>query len=48
MNNKKIFFLSHGGGPLPVLGDKSHTEMVTNHIKDVHTGYAKLNSQNEN
>ena len=30
MNNKKIFFLSHGGGPLPVLGEKSHKELVEN------------------
>ncbi|MEZ5496292.1 MAG: class III extradiol ring-cleavage dioxygenase [Gammaproteobacteria bacterium] len=28
--NKKIFFLSHGGGPLPVLGEKSHKELVEN------------------
>lgn len=25
---KNILFLSHGGGPLPLLGDKSHNEMV--------------------
>ncbi len=27
-NNPRILFLSHGGGPLPLLGDKLHTEMV--------------------
>ncbi|MBD3652872.1 class III extradiol ring-cleavage dioxygenase [Kangiella sp.] len=26
----KIAFLSHGGGPLPLLGDPAHQEMVTN------------------
>lgn len=25
----KAFFLSHGGGPMPLLGDSSHKEMVT-------------------
>ena len=25
-----VLFLSHGGGPLPLLGDLSHTDMVTN------------------
>ncbi|PLX69516.1 MAG: dioxygenase [Denitrovibrio sp.] len=31
MNNiPKIIYLSHGGGPLPLLGDKDHTEMVNN------------------
>lgn len=29
-NNLRILFLSHGGGPLPLLGDESHTEMVRN------------------
>lgn len=30
MNNTKprVLFLSHGGGPLPLLGDKGHSEMV--------------------
>ncbi|ACF13482.1 Extradiol ring-cleavage dioxygenase class III protein subunit B [Chloroherpeton thalassium ATCC 35110] len=27
---KTILFLSHGGGPLPLLGDESHSEMVKN------------------
>lgn len=27
-NDSNILFLSHGGGPLPLLGDKSHQEMV--------------------
>lgn len=26
--NPAAFYLSHGGGPLPLLGDESHTEMV--------------------
>ena len=32
MKNTKqnILFISHGGGPLPLLGDESHTEMVQN------------------
>lgn len=29
-NNRSILFLSHGGGPLPLLGDESHIEMVKN------------------
>ena len=28
-NNKKTLYISHGGGPLPLLGDKSHQEMVS-------------------
>lgn len=28
MQYPKVFFLSHGGGPLPLLGDPSHTDMV--------------------
>lgn len=29
MNNKhRVLFLSHGGGPMPLLGDTSHDEMV--------------------
>jgi len=28
MNTKNILYLSHGGGPLPLLGDEGHTEMV--------------------
>ena len=27
-NNLQTLFLSHGGGPLPLLGDKAHQEMV--------------------
>ncbi|MBF0378942.1 MAG: dioxygenase [Desulfamplus sp.] len=32
MNNKKsrVLFLSHGGGPLPLLGDEGHSDMVKN------------------
>lgn len=30
MNNKpQVLYLSHGGGPLPLLGDEGHTEMVS-------------------
>jgi len=30
MNNRnQAFYLSHGGGPLPILGDKGHLQMVT-------------------
>ncbi|WP_067987353.1 DODA-type extradiol aromatic ring-opening family dioxygenase [Neptuniibacter pectenicola] len=28
MSNYQVLFLSHGGGPMPLLGDKSHLEMV--------------------
>jgi 4,5-DOPA dioxygenase extradiol len=28
INKAKIIYLSHGGGPLPILGDPSHKEMV--------------------
>lgn len=28
--NYRVLFLSHGGGPLPLLGDKGHVEMVEN------------------
>ena len=36
MNNANIVFVSHGGGPLPVLGDSGHTEMVSalRHLAD--------------
>ena len=27
-NHRRALFLSHGGGPLPLLGDPAHTEMV--------------------
>lgn len=29
-DNHSILYISHGGGPLPVLGDPGHTEMVAN------------------
>ncbi|MYM63919.1 class III extradiol ring-cleavage dioxygenase [Pseudomaricurvus sp. HS19] len=29
MSSPTILFLSHGGGPMPLLGDPSHAEMVT-------------------
>ena len=28
-HNQNILFLSHGGGPMPLLGDEGHKEMVT-------------------
>ncbi|HEY5649468.1 MAG TPA: class III extradiol ring-cleavage dioxygenase, partial [Nitrospiria bacterium] len=28
MNKHPVLFLSHGGGPLPLLGDEGHKEMV--------------------
>jgi 4,5-DOPA dioxygenase extradiol len=28
MNNHQVLFLSHGGGPMPLLGDNAHLEMV--------------------
>ena len=28
INHPKVLFLSHGGGPLPLLGDDGHREMV--------------------
>ena len=28
-NQRRALFLSHGGGPLPLLGDEAHAEMVT-------------------
>lgn len=28
MNGARILYLSHGGGPLPLLGDESHAEML--------------------
>lgn len=36
MKNKKprVLFLSHGGGPMPLLGDEGHHEMVEN-LKDI-------------
>jgi hypothetical protein len=27
-NRRQILYLSHGGGPLPILGDASHQAMV--------------------
>ena len=33
-NPCNIIYISHGGGPLPVLGDKSHEKMVT-FLKDL-------------
>ena len=27
-HNARIVYLSHGGGPLPILGDPSHKAMV--------------------
>ena len=32
--NTQILFLSHGGGPLPLLGDAAHREMVTS-LQDI-------------
>ena len=34
INQRRALFLSHGGGPLPLLGDKGHAEMVTC-LKDI-------------
>jgi 4,5-DOPA dioxygenase extradiol len=28
VNNHQVLFLSHGGGPMPLLGDRAHLEMV--------------------
>ena len=28
MNTTRVLFLSHGGGPLPLLGDEGHEELV--------------------
>jgi len=28
LNNAQIIYFSHGGGPLPILGDDSHRAMV--------------------
>ena len=28
-NQRRALFLSHGGGPLPLLGDAAHEEMVS-------------------
>lgn len=33
-NQRRALFLSHGGGPLPLLGDDAHTEMVSC-LKDI-------------
>lgn len=33
-NQRRALYLSHGGGPLPLLGDKSHSEMVAC-LKDI-------------
>jgi|GEM_PF-7031195 len=30
MSTVNTIFISHGGGPLPVLGDPGHAEMVSN------------------
>lgn len=35
-SNPNILFLSHGGGPLPLLGDQGHKEMV-NYLHDIAT-----------
>jgi len=29
VRQRRILYLSHGGGPLPLLGDEAHTEMVS-------------------
>ena len=29
MQKPRVFFVSHGGGPMPLLGDPSHADMVT-------------------
>ena len=29
MSHRRVLFLSHGGGPLPLLGDKRHAQMVS-------------------
>ncbi|WP_417698713.1 DODA-type extradiol aromatic ring-opening family dioxygenase [Pseudoalteromonas lipolytica] len=29
MQKPRVFFVSHGGGPMPLLGDASHADMVT-------------------
>lgn len=34
MKNYQVFFLSHGGGPMPLLGDSAHYEMV-DCLKDI-------------
>jgi 4,5-DOPA dioxygenase extradiol len=33
-NQRRALFLSHGGGPLPLLGDAAHMEMVSN-LKEI-------------
>jgi len=33
-NQRRALFLSHGGGPLPLLGDDAHSEMVSC-LKDI-------------
>lgn len=38
--NKNVLYLSHGGGPLPLLGDKGHTEMV-NSLKEISSKIVK-------
>jgi 4,5-DOPA dioxygenase extradiol len=39
-SNPSVLFLSHGGGPLPLLGDAGHQEMVQN-LKQVATRFPK-------
>ena len=29
MQKPRVLFVSHGGGPMPLLGDPSHADMVT-------------------
>lgn len=36
----RVLFLSHGGGPMPLLGDKGHMEMVE-HLKNIATTIKK-------
>jgi aromatic ring-opening dioxygenase catalytic subunit (LigB family) len=38
--NQRVLFLSHGGGPLPLLGDPAHREMVEN-LRNIATRIAK-------
>lgn len=39
-NQRRALFLSHGGGPLPLLGDKTHLEMVSR-LKNIATTIAR-------
>lgn len=44
MNNKaRALYLSHGGGPLPLLGDESHKEMIAC-LKEIATSIKKPNA----